>query len=134
MLYFKEKEAEAKKAMADAELYAKRKEAEGVMALGEAQATYIRSLLDSLGGNYVALRDYLMIKNGIFQDIARINAHAIHGLQPKITVSTNAGNGDGDGSATMKEVAGVYKMLPPLFKTVQEQTAWMGTLSNTDNS
>lgn len=143
VLYEKEKEAQAQKAMAeatffarqqaaDAELYAKMKEAEGLMAVGQAQATYLRSLLDSLGGNYAALRDYLMISNGMFQDIAKINADAIHGLQPKISIWTNGG------SASMKEVAGVYKMLPPLFKTVQEQTgmlppAWMGTLSNTDS-
>ncbi|CAL5427438.1 unnamed protein product [Camellia sinensis] len=38
----------------------------------------------------------------------------------------------------MKEVSGVYRMLPPLFKTVHEQTgmlppAWMGALSDSNN-
>ncbi|KAI9097938.1 hypothetical protein K1719_025709 [Acacia pycnantha] len=133
ILFEKEKEAEAQKAMAeaaqfarkqatDAELYAKMKEAEGIVALGQAQGTYLRTLLDSLG------------------EMAKINGEAVRGLQPKISVWTNgAEGGHGGGAAVaMKEVAGVYKMLPPLFKTVQEQTgmqppAWMGSLANQDS-
>ncbi|XP_030479770.1 flotillin-like protein 4 [Cannabis sativa] len=146
IFYEKQKEAEAKKAIAEAELYArqqaaegelyaKKKEAEGLIALGSAQATYVTTLLQSLGGNYHALRDYLMINNGMFQDIAKINADAVRGLQPKISVWTNGNGNEGDhNNKAMKEVAGVYQMLPPLFKTVQEQTgmlppSWMGTLS-----
>lgn len=157
ILYEREKEASAKKAIAEAEFYArqqaadgefyaKKKEAEGLIALGQAQGVYLRTLLDSLGGNYGALRDYLMINGGMFQELAKINADALRGLQPKISIWTNGngGSGDDNGGAAignsnlaMKEVAGVYRMLPPLFKTVQEQTGmlpppWMGAL--TDNS
>ncbi|XP_061341018.1 flotillin-like protein 4 [Gastrolobium bilobum] len=148
ILFEKEKEAEAQKALAgaafftrqqaaEAELYAKKKEAEGLVAIGQAQGAYLRTLLDALGGNYAALRDYLMINGGMFQEIAKINAEAIHGLQPKISIWTNGNGGEvtdgGAGAMGMKEVAGVYKMLPPLFKTVHEQTgmlppSWMGTL------
>ncbi|KAE8721100.1 Flotillin-like protein 1 [Hibiscus syriacus] len=146
ILYEKEKEAAAQKAIADAtfygrqrvadvELYAKQKEAEGLMALAQAQGVYLRTLLDALGGNYAALRDYLMINGGMFQEIAKINAEAVRGLQPRISIWTNGGGEaiDGNGSSAMKEVAGVYRMLPPLFKTVHEQTgmlppSWMGTL------
>lgn len=149
-LYEKEKEAQAQRAAAEAafygrkqkvdgDLYAKKKEAEGLIALAEAQGTYIRTLLDAFGGNYAALRDYLMINGGMYQEIAKINAEALRGLQPKISIWTT-GSGDGatdglgGGGAAMKEVAGVYKMLPPLFKTVHEQTGmlpptWMGTLT-----
>ncbi|KAK7283108.1 hypothetical protein RIF29_12396 [Crotalaria pallida] len=143
ILFEKEKEAEAQKTLAEAaffsrqqaaeaELYAKKKEAEGLVAIGQAQGAYLRTLLDALGGNYAALRDYLMINSGMFQQIAKINAEAIRGLEPKISIWNNGNNG-GDGSDAMKEVGGVYKMLPPLFKTVHEQTgmlppAWMGTL------
>lgn len=154
ILYEKEKAAEAQKMAAEAalyarqqaaegELYAKKKEAEGLVALAEAQGVYVNTLLRAVGGNYTALRDYLMINGGMFQEIAKINAGAIHGLQPKISVWTNGASGETSegapsSSAAMKEVAGVYKMLPPLLKTVQEQTgllppAWMGTLSNIDN-
>ncbi|KAK4415407.1 Flotillin-like protein 4 [Sesamum alatum] len=152
-LYEKEKEAEAQKAAAEAayygrkqvvdgELYAKKKEAEGLIALAEAQGTYIRTLLEALGGNYGALRDYLMISGGMYQQIAKINAEAVRGLQPKISIwTTTTGNeqesgaGAGAGAGAMKEVAGVYKMLPPLFQTVQEQTGmlpptWIAKLPN----
>ncbi|KAJ4952634.1 hypothetical protein NE237_029466 [Protea cynaroides] len=151
VLYGKEKEAGAQKAiaeassyarqqLADAELYAKKKEAEGLVALAQAQGIYLSTLLGALGGNYGALRDYLMINGGMFQEMAKINAEAINGLHPKISIWTsgNGDNGMGDGAAgssgtTMKEVAGVYRMLPPLFKTVHEQTgmlppAWMGSI------
>ncbi|KAF3447075.1 hypothetical protein FNV43_RR12255 [Rhamnella rubrinervis] len=154
ILYEKEKEAAAQKATAEAEFYArqqaadgefyaKKKEAEGLVALGQAQGVYLSTLLKSLGGNYGALRDYLMINGGMYQQIAKINADAVRGLQPKISIWTGAsggGGGDGkDGAAgAMNEVAGVYKMLPPLFQTVQEQTgmvppAWMGTMNNNNN-
>ncbi|CAA3028694.1 Hypothetical predicted protein [Olea europaea subsp. europaea] len=153
-LYEKEKEAQAQKAAAEAtfyqrqqivdgELYAKKKEAEGLIAIAEAQGIYLRTLLDSLGGNYAALRDYLMISGGMFQEMAKINAEAVRGLQPKISIWTNGGreaaDGAGGGNNAMKEISGVYKMLPPLFKTVNEQTgmlppAWMGTLADSAHS
>lgn len=145
-MYEKEKEAEAQKAIAEAtlysrqqiangELYAKQKEAEGLVALAQAQGTYIHTLLGALGGNYASLRDYLMINGGIYQEIAKINGEAVKGLQPKISIWTGAsGGGEGSDGGAMKEVAGVYKMLPPLFNTVHEQTGmlpptWMGKIT-----
>ncbi|KAK1382916.1 Flotillin-like protein 4 [Heracleum sosnowskyi] len=144
ILYQKEKEAEAQKAIADAafyarqqvadgELYAKQKEAQGLVALAQAQGTYVSTLLKAVGGNYSELRDYLMINGGIYQEIAKINSEAVRGLQPKISIWSN-GENSGDGNS-MKGIGEVYKMLPPLFNTVHEQTgmmppAWMGTLSN----
>lgn len=111
------------------------------MALGQAQGAYLRNLLDAVGGNYTAVRDFMMINSGMFQEIAKINAEAVRGLQPKISIWTNgSGEGsEGGANGAMKEVAGVYKMLPPLFNTVHEQTgmlppAWMGTLSNSNAS
>ncbi|OMO65650.1 Band 7 protein [Corchorus capsularis] len=150
ILYEKEKRAAGEKATADAalysrrqvvdgELYAKQKEAEALVALANAQGTYLHTLLDAVGGNYGALRDYLMINAGMFQEIAKINADAVRGLQPKISIWTNGGDatdkaGAAGASNAMKEVAGVYKMLPPLFQTVYDQTGmlpppFMGTLS-----
>ncbi|WJX41719.1 Flotillin-like protein 4 [Trifolium repens] len=127
----------ARKQAAEAELYAKKKEAEGIVALGQAQGVYVNTLFNALGGNYYALRDYLMIDGGMYQEIAKINAEAIRGLEPKISIWSNGGDSGtgGDAMGGMKEIAGVYKMLPPLFKTVHEQTgivppAWMGTFSS----
>ncbi|RHN41334.1 Flotillin-like protein 4 [Medicago truncatula] len=135
ILYEKKTEAEAqialanatfyaRKQAAEAELYAKKKEAEGIVTLGNGQGVCVSTLLNALGGDYTAVRDYLMINGGMFRDIAKINAEAIRGLEPKISIWTNGDNGGEktDGGIGMKEVAGVYKMLPPLFKTVHEQT------------
>ncbi|CAL5204980.1 unnamed protein product [Lathyrus oleraceus] len=149
ILYEKKTEAEAQIALADAtfyarkqvaeaDLYAKQKEAEGIVTLGQSQGVYISTLLTALEGNYTALRDYLMINGGMFQEIAKINAEAIRGLKPKISIWSNGGDNNGgitEGGMGMKDLAGVYKMLPPLFKTVHEQTgmlppSWMGVLPN----
>ncbi|KAG0457275.1 hypothetical protein HPP92_022432 [Vanilla planifolia] len=142
VLYEKEREADGKKAVAEAllfarqkeaegELYAKKKEAEGLVALGQAQGTYLSSLLRALGGDYSSLRDFLLINGGVYQEMARINADGIKGMQPKISFW---GNGGAEGVAA-RELAGVYRMLPPLMATVHEQTgmlppAWMGTLAD----
>ncbi|KAF6147628.1 hypothetical protein GIB67_031619 [Kingdonia uniflora] len=81
----------------------------------------------------------MMINGGVFQELAKINAGAVQRLQPKISIWSNGGMGDlaggtGSRNTTMNEVAGVYRMLPPLFQTVNEQTgmlppAWMGKLT-----
>ena len=153
-LYEQQKAAEARKAQADAQffeqklaedtkLYAKQKEAESLATVGKAKADYVASMLQALGGNYHALREYLMVDGGLCQEMARINAGAVSGMQPKISIWTNGSDGAGgdlaaggagpSGGAAMQQVAGVYKMLPPLLSTVHEQTgmlppAWMGAL------
>uniref|UniRef100_R7W0M3 Flotillin-like n=1 Tax=Aegilops tauschii TaxID=37682 RepID=R7W0M3_AEGTA len=131
--FFEQKMAE------DAKLYAKQKEAESVALVGKAKTEYVASMLQALGGNYHALRDYLMIDGGMYTEMARINAGAVNGMQPKISIWSNcggdAGNAGGEAAAVsaLQQVAGVYKMLPPLLSTVHEQTgmsppAWMCTL------
>ncbi|CAN0877514.1 Flotillin-like protein 1 [Linum grandiflorum] len=149
-LYEKEKEAEAQMAgvrasfysrqqTAEAELFAKVKEAEGLVALAKAQGAYLKTLLDALGGNYSALRDYLMINGGMYQSLAKINADALRGMQPKLSIWNNSTNDDGGNGSdvingvAMKDIAGIYKMLPPLLQTVEDQTgmrppAWLASL------
>ncbi|KAH0763449.1 hypothetical protein KY290_019522 [Solanum tuberosum] len=149
-LYENRKAAEAKKLAAeaqtyavqlaaDAALYAKKKEAEGLKGIAEAEGVYVRSLMSALGGNYNALRDYMMIDKGMFKDIAKFNAEAIKGLQPKISIWSNGGtngqmvDGTSGGHAGIKELASIYQAMPHLLETVHEQTgmlppAWMGSL------
>ncbi|KAI8544238.1 hypothetical protein RHMOL_Rhmol08G0280400 [Rhododendron molle] len=158
VLFKQQKEAEAKKVTADATFYAqqqvadgalfaKQKEAEGIASIAEAQGLYLKCLLKEVNGNYAALRDYMMINNGVFQEIAKINAEAVKGLQPKISVWSGANGGGESGAVSgmngavsgMNGVAGVYSMLPPLFQTVHEQTgmlppAWLGTLPSSSQS
>ncbi|KAI3864940.1 hypothetical protein MKW92_005957 [Papaver armeniacum] len=135
-LYEKQKSAEAQKLAAE-------KEAEGMVAAAEAQGVYVGTLVKSFNGNYASLRDYLMIDGGMYQQIAESNAGAVKGLQPKISIWTNgdgssAGvNGvDGSSSGALKEIAGLYKTLPNLLQTVEQQTgmippAGLGTSSST---
>jgi len=143
-LFESQKKAEAQRANADAELYArqqaanselyaKQKEAEGVATIGKAQAIYIGSILKELNHNYPALRDYLMINNGIYQEIANTNAQAVQGMQPKISIWSGSNSAESEGGSGLKDVAGLYRMLPPLLETVHEQTgmqppAWLATL------
>ncbi|KAL0828648.1 hypothetical protein Bca101_052326 [Brassica carinata] len=134
------KQAEATKAAADAAFYAKQKEAEGLVSMANAQGTYIKTLLGAVDNNYSAMRDFLMINNGIYQDIAKTNAMAIRDLQPKISVWNQGGAGvdQGMSSGCMKDIAGLYKMLPPVLDTVYEQTgmqppAWIGTLRGAES-
>lgn len=117
-----------------------------MIELEKAQGFYVGNLLKELGGNYNALRDYLMIDGGAFKDIAKLNADAVRGLQPKINIWTGAtGNGVGEGGPTgggsggaLKEITGLYGMLLPLLQTVNDQTgmlppSWLATLP-TDSS
>lgn len=144
-LFEQVKSAEARKAQADAmffeqklaedaRLYAKQKEAEALAMVGKAKVEYVTSMLQALGGDYGALRDYLMIDGGMYQEMARVNASAVSGMQPKISIWSGADGAAGEaGAGAMQQVAGVYKMLPPLLSTVHEQTgmqppAWMGSL------
>lgn len=150
-MYGKKQVAEAQKAsaeasafarqqVADSELYAKKKEAEGIIAIAEAEGLYLNTLLKQLGGNYAAVRDYMMIKNNMFPEMAKINAQAIKGLQPKISIWSQGNNErELNGGGSMKDIAGVYSMLPPLLTTVHEQTgmlppAWIGTLPDANGA
>src|SRR5436305_7708764 len=73
----------AKQKEAEAASYAKQKEAEGVLALANAYA----HLGEVLGGGDNLLK-YLMLERGTYGELARANADAIRGLQPKINVWT----------------------------------------------
>lgn len=121
-------------------MYTKLKEAEGLVALGKAQGEYLKSISTSLGGDYRAVKDFLMIDRGVYQEMARINAEAVRGLQPKLSIWTNnesGGEAGGDASSSaMREVSGIYRALPPLFQTIYDQTGmtpppFMGTLAQT---
>lgn len=61
-----------------------------------------------------------MIDGGVFTQIAQMNAVAIKGLQPKISIWTNNGLSAADeaedvSGAALKEVTSVYQALPPLL-------------------
>lgn len=70
-----------------------------------------------------------MIERGVYTDLARANADAVRGLNPKMTIwNTGAEAGGatgGEGSSQMGGVGSIrnmYQMLPPLMSTINEQT------------
>ncbi|CAG8442873.1 5207_t:CDS:2 [Cetraspora pellucida] len=114
-LYTIQKEAEA-------ELYKKQKEAEGVLAIYNAQAEGIKNLMQAFGGDRQAALQYVMIERGVYQQLAKENAQAIQGLNPKITV-WNTGDSNVNGNANnANPIANIFQSLPPLLSTIQDQT------------
>ncbi len=104
---------------ADAAIFQKLKEAEGVSAMADAYAK-----MASAFGGPAGLLQYMMIEKGTYVELAKANASAVRGLEPKISIwNTGAkgenGQGGGDGTETLRTV---YQMLPPLMTTINEQT------------
>jgi flotillin len=122
-----EAEARAKfeqaKMVADANLQKQLKEAQGITAMAEAYA----KMGQAFGGPENLLK-YMMVEKGTYIELAKANAAAVHGMQPKISIwntgaeagSGAAGTGAGqDSAATMRNV---YQLLPPLMSTIHDQT------------
>ena len=110
--------------LADAELQQKLKAAEAMGAMAEAYA----KMSHAFGGPQ-GLLQYMMIEKGTYVELAKANAEAIRGLQPKISVwNTGAEAGSGAGSGTpgeqssMATMRNIYQMLPPLMTTINDQT------------
>ncbi|EME81509.1 uncharacterized protein MYCFIDRAFT_140669 [Pseudocercospora fijiensis CIRAD86] len=126
----KEKEAEAmyltRAREAEAAYMARKKEADGLSELSKAYG----ALADVMGGPQ-GLMQFLMLQNGTYERLADANAKAIHGLQPKINVWTT-GNDQG-ANQSMAPIQNLFKSIPPLFSTIQDQTgmtppAWMANI------
>jgi len=113
-----EGEAAAVRLEADAALYAKQKEADGIKAVYQAQSEGVQKLIDSFAGDKNALVQYLMLDKGLYENLAKANAQAIQGLNPKITVwNTNSGGG-----SESEPIANIMKALPPMLSTIHNQT------------
>ena len=105
---------------ADAQLQAQLKQAEGMAAMAGAYA----KMSQAFGGPQ-GLLTYLMIEKGTFVELAKANATAVQGLQPKISVwntGPSAGEGSGNQGSGVDAMRNVYQMLPPLMTTIQDQT------------
>ncbi|KAF3792480.1 hypothetical protein EJ110_NYTH11299 [Nymphaea thermarum] len=53
----------------------KAEESEVMVEVVNAEAYYVDEMLTAVGGNYMAQRDYLMINEGVYQEIARATSH-----------------------------------------------------------
>lgn len=128
LLATKEKEALAREREAQATFVVKQKEAAGVAEMAKAYS----SLAHVLGGPQ-GLMQYLMLQDGTYEKLARANAQAVHGLQPKINVWTTGNQGDGMDAAA--PIRNLFQSLPPLFSTIQDQTGisppqWLAQMPN----
>lgn len=102
---------------ADADLYQTQKDADGLITKAQAMA----QMSQALGGPQY-LMQYLMLERGTYEHLANANAKAVQGMQPKISHWSGMG---GSGGSSGNAVADIYKSLPPLLSTIQEQTGLM---------
>ena len=76
------------------------------------------------------LIQYMMLQNNTYEKLARANAAAINGLQPKITVWNTGADASTDSTAPIRNL---LQSLPPLLSTINEQTgiappSWLANL------
>ncbi len=68
----------------------------------------------------------MMIEKGTYVELAKANAEAIRGLQPKISVWNTGAQAGSDGApgnqTSVDTMRNIYQMLPPLMTTINEQT------------
>jgi len=109
---------------AEANLQKKIKEAQGVTAMAHAYG----EMCKAMGGpqNFLQLK---MIEQGVYVELAKANATAIKGLNPKISIwntgaeaGTAGGQGGPAGQSSTAAMRNIYQMLPPLMSTINEQT------------
>lgn len=159
LVYKRKNEAEthlfAQKQAADADMYRERQtiEANYLRATKEAEANYIAQQKEAAGltemakayshmasafGGPQGLLQYMMLQNNTYEKLAKANAAAVQGLQPKITVWNTGdhgagGNGSGNGDAMSGSIRNLFQSLPPLLSTINEQTgiappSWLAKL------
>ena len=100
---------------AEASSFAKKKEAEGITEMAKAYGD-----MSAVMGGPQGLLQYMMLQNNTYKKLAKANAQAINGLQPKITVwntGENAGSSD-----SMAPIRNILQSLPLLLSTIDEQT------------
>ncbi|CAD6449263.1 b7f6b988-d111-4329-ab45-90b6d5b3de1b [Sclerotinia trifoliorum] len=115
---------------ADAHLIRQQKEAAGMSAMAVAYADMSRAM-----GGPQGLMQYLMIERGTYQELAKANAEAVRGLNPKMTIWNTGAQTGGAGSAVagsaegqginmggLDSIRNLYQMLPPLMSTIHDQT------------
>jgi flotillin len=116
------KEAEGQttaiKLVADAKLYEEQKKAEGIKINLEAQSDGLNKLLSSTNNPNHALF-YLAMNHGLYEKLAKENANAISGLQPKINIWNTGNNGNTD---PMSSIKNIFTGLAPMLDVMQQQT------------
>ncbi|KAI4239987.1 MAG: hypothetical protein L6R40_005419 [Gallowayella cf. fulva] len=101
---------------AEAAFVARKKEAEGISEMAKAY-----SQMSSVLGGPQGLLQYMMLQNNTYEKLAKANAQAINGLQPKITV-WNTGDNNSSSSDATAPIRNILQSLPPLLSTINDQT------------
>lgn len=122
----------AREKEAQASLITRKLEAEGISALAKSYG----ELSTALGGSDGLLK-YLMLEKGTYGELARANADAIKGLQPKINVWTTGPAGEGGSGDPSAAIRNIFQTLPPLFSTIEDQTGirpptWIANVPQTN--
>ena len=102
---------------AEANFYTKKKEAEAMTEMAKAY----QNMADVLGGPQ-GLLQYMMLQSNTYEKLAKANATAINGLQPKITVWNTGNTGEGTSSDSTAPIRNLLQSLPPLLSTINDQT------------
>ena len=108
---------------AEAQLLAQQKAAAGFSALAAGYADLSRAF-----GGPAGLLQYMMIEKGLYTELAKANAEAIRGLNPKMTIwntgsqAGSSGDGAGHNNGGLDSIRNLYQTLPPLMQTINEQT------------
>ncbi|KAJ0124817.1 flotillin domain-containing protein [Diaporthe amygdali] len=104
---------------AEAKLQVQMKEAEGLTAMASAYGQMAQAF-----GGPAGLLQYMMIEKGTYVELANANAHAVQGMQPKISVWNTGSQAGGEtgSSSSIDTMRNVYQMLPPLMQTINDQT------------
>ena len=102
---------------AEAAFVAKQREADGITEMAKAYQH-----LSSVLGGPQGLLQYIMLQNNTHEKLAKANAQAINGLQPKISVWNTGDNAGGSSADAMAPVRNLMQSLPPLLSTINEQT------------
>lgn len=90
-----------------------------------------------LGGPQ-GLLQYMMLQDNTYEKLAKANASAINGLQPKITC-WNTGDSAASSNDGMGAIRNIMTSLPPLLSTINEQTgisppSWLAQMGQTPQS
>jgi flotillin len=104
---------------ADAHFYTQQREAQGLTEMAKAYGEMAKVL-----GGPQGLLQYMMLQNNTYEALAKANAKAINGLQPKINVwhTGNQAGADGAAADPTATIRNLFQNLPPLLSTINDQT------------
>ena len=100
----------------DAILYGKHKESEAIKAIYQAQSEGLANVRESLGNDPNTLIQYFMIKDHVYENIAKENAVALNNLKPNINWWNQGTNSD------TNPISSLTNSIPSLLMSVHNQT------------